>query len=520
MNAKRLLDEDSDSSDSYVWTRADSKQVHQPTKKRNVLVIEDSRLYFQLLQNYLAEAVDVEFRIEHADQLSDGLNRLRGGRIHLVLLDLMLPDSSGLATFQQVKFHAPGVPIIVITGLDDESVASQAVSEGAADFLIKEKLDADLLLRSIDYARARHKSQAALSRALQLAQANEANLHNVINSSIDGMIVLDDQGNVLFSNPAARALFGRTEREIQRHPFGLPLLAGESRELDLLRNGGGSVSVEMRAVKLQWQARPASLVSLRDLTLQKRAKVDRSRRKAAEHEIDIACKLIESLFPPQAPALAGFDIAGAAFPAGKGSGDYFDFIPMREHGLGLVVADVSGHGLSPAMMMVQTRAYLRALTLAQDDVGQILSEVNQLLSTNETGRFATLFFCHIDSRSKSFTYASAGHRGYLLRASGEVIYLDSTGRPLGVVPGDVIPTAPAAALESGDLMFLPTDGIQESRSPGRELFGVARALDVLRANREKPAQEIIQALYKAARDWAQGQPQDDDITAVVIKVID
>ena len=114
----------------------------------------------------------------------------------------------------------------------------------------------------------------------------------------------------------------------------------------------------------------------------------------------------------------------------------------------------------------------------------------------------------------------AGHAGYLLRAGGEFIRLDSTGIVLGIVNGAVISTAHSAALERGDLIFLPTDGIHESMSPDQELFGPTRVRDVLRANREKPAREIIQTLYRAVREWAQNRPQDDDMTSVVIKVID
>lgn len=238
----------------------------------------------------------------------------------------------------------------------------------------------------------------------------------------------------------------------------------------------------------------------------------------AEREIEIARSVQQHLFPRAAPRVPGFEFAGAVYPADKASGDYFDFIPMRQDGVGVVVADVSGHGLGPAMMMVQTRAYLRALARSEDDLGGILTHTNQLLFPTYHGRFVSLFFGRIDPRSRSFSFASAGHRGYLLKGDGSATTLDGPATVLGVLEDESIPCSPAIALEAGDLILLPTDGIQEARTSDVELFGVSRTLDVVRATRDKSAKEIVHALYQAARDWAQGGPQDDDITAVVIKV--
>jgi len=123
----------------------------------NVLLIEDNPGDSRLIQILLAEAEDANFVLTTAERLSIGIDRLRGGSFDVVLLDLSLPDSSGLDTLRRLQAPMTSVPIIVLTGLDDRGLALQAVREGAQDFLVKGKLDAELVARAIRYACERHR---------------------------------------------------------------------------------------------------------------------------------------------------------------------------------------------------------------------------------------------------------------------------------------------------------------------------------------------------------------------------
>ncbi|MDA1052878.1 MAG: SpoIIE family protein phosphatase [Planctomycetota bacterium] len=494
-------------------------QVGKPAKPINVLVIEDSQLDFQLLKFQLEGTAGVRFELVHADRLAKGLRCLARRRFDVVLLDLTLPDSSGIETFQKLQFHAPQVPTIILTGLADESVAIQAAKEGAEDYLSKGKFDQDLLVRSLRYSIARHRARAKLTRALQQAAAKEANLLNIIIRNPDGMLVVDAEGSVIFSNPAAQVLFNRTADELLREPFGLPLLDGESTEVELLRMGA-AVSVKLRVVAVDWEGKPAHLAILHDLTSQKQAEQDRLKRLEAEREISVAGTVQQSLFPDEAPPLAGFDIAGAVYPAKHGSGDYYDFIPMADDSLGVVLGDVSGHGLGSALLMARTQAHLRALVETQSDVGQVVTRANRLMHTGGSRRFVTLFFARIAPRARSFNYACAGHQGYLLSAAGDARALAGTTPPLGVLEDLVVASSPVTELAAGDIIVVTTDGVNESMSPDRALFGEQRLLDVVRANRDRSSQEIVRALYKAARKFTEGGRQVDDIAAIVVKVLD
>ena len=124
------------------------------------LLIEDNQGDARLIQEMLSEAGAAEFEIVHAEKLMEGLQRLIKERFDVVLLDLSLPDSQGLATFDKVHYQTPGVPILMLTGLDDEALAVKAVQKGAQDYLVKGKVDSNMLVRAIRYAIERHKKQA------------------------------------------------------------------------------------------------------------------------------------------------------------------------------------------------------------------------------------------------------------------------------------------------------------------------------------------------------------------------
>lgn len=249
-------------------------------------------------------------------------------------------------------------------------------------------------------------------------------------------------------------------------------------------------------------------------------------RQVEEHqtamaELRIARQIQQRLFPSSSPNLPGFDIAGASYAASETSGDYYDFIPMLAGALAVVIGDVSGHGMGPALLMADARAYLRALALTCSDVGDILTRANTaILADTADEHFVTLFFARIDPVARSIVYGSAGHTpGYILGASGEVREeMSSTEMPLGITADARFTHDAPIPLHSGDVIVLLTDGIVEAVSSDRAVFGYQRAIESVRRHRDKPARAIVDALYLEVQEFAKGQPQRDDITAVVVKV--
>jgi serine phosphatase RsbU (regulator of sigma subunit) len=238
-------------------------------------------------------------------------------------------------------------------------------------------------------------------------------------------------------------------------------------------------------------------------------------------EIRLARQIQQKLFPAAPLPLAGFDISGASYPAEATGGDYFDYIPMRDGALAVVIGDVAGHGLGPALLMAELRAYLRAFLGGHTELGEILTLVNQALASDAPeGRFATLLLGRLDPPTRSFVYASAGHTtGYLLDRSGTVkTLLRSTGLPLAVLPESNFAAAAPVPLEPGDMVLLITDGIIEAHGADQSLFGADRALEVVRAHCSLAAREIVDTLYRAVRDFCGIRAQPDDMTAILIKV--
>ena len=238
-------------------------------------------------------------------------------------------------------------------------------------------------------------------------------------------------------------------------------------------------------------------------------------------EIDIAQRIQQGLLAKAVPTLGGFEIAGICHPAIETGGDYFDFFPLPGACQGIAIADASGHGLGPALLITETRAYLRALALTNADIGRIVTLANRRLVEDLGGdNFVTLLLARLDPRTHSLEYVGCGHpSGCIFDSSGRVrALLESAGPPLGVVAESDFPIVPAITLQPGDLVLFLTDGVLEARAPDNTAFGFKRAIEVVRACRSDSAAQIANNLYDAARAFSLHEPQVDDITVVVIKL--
>jgi serine phosphatase RsbU (regulator of sigma subunit) len=245
---------------------------------------------------------------------------------------------------------------------------------------------------------------------------------------------------------------------------------------------------------------------------------------AERHQQDAraAQRVQQLLFPHQPPSCPGFDIAGASYPADATGGDYFDYILTPEGFVDVVIGDVSGHGFAAALVMSSTRAYLRALALANTEIDKVLTLVNRALSEDMDGtRFVTLLYTRLAPDRLTLSYTSAGHpSGYVMTAAGEVsTILDSTAMPLGIMAEGEFPAGPGIDLQSGDLIFLYTDGVTEAIAPNGTVFGIDRALQLLRDNHLRSAGELVESLYQAVIDFINQPVLEDDVTAIIIKVL-
>jgi phosphoserine phosphatase len=245
-------------------------------------------------------------------------------------------------------------------------------------------------------------------------------------------------------------------------------------------------------------------------------------RKRLQAELDLARTIQQSLLPKDSPRVHGLMLAGASRSAAETSGDYFDYLDLGPGHLGLVVADVSGHGLGPALIMMEARAVVRSLCAAAVSPARLLAAANALLTRDlDAGNFLTLCLGCFDLANGRFSYASAGHDPPLIYRARDDAFLDdlpSTGPVLGVIPNAEFGMSRPCSLDPGDVLVFTTDGLPESRDRQDELLGKERLKDLVRRSADSDAGRILELLLKAAADWSGPQAQRDDITVAVAKV--
>jgi sigma-B regulation protein RsbU (phosphoserine phosphatase) len=244
-------------------------------------------------------------------------------------------------------------------------------------------------------------------------------------------------------------------------------------------------------------------------------------RKRLQAEMDLARNIQQKLLPAGSPDVINLDIAGANRPATETSGDYFDYIALNDGRLGLVIADVTGHGLGAALVMTAARAFVRACCTALNDPAQITSAVNKLLEKDlDAGNFLSLCLACFDVNTLELHYASAGHDPPFVYRPGvdEFMELESTGPLLGIMADMEFGVGGPLQLAKGDVLVFMTDGLFECMNASDETFGKDRLRAIIKENCAKTADEMVAALLHATSEWTGQQPPRDDITLVVVKV--
>ncbi|MGD0463215.1 MAG: SpoIIE family protein phosphatase [Tepidisphaeraceae bacterium] len=237
-------------------------------------------------------------------------------------------------------------------------------------------------------------------------------------------------------------------------------------------------------------------------------------------EMELARQVQVALIPTHPPKVAGLEAEGWAIAASMTGGDCYDLWEMHDGRLAILLADASGHGLAPAMIVSQVRTLVRTLSEFDTNPFDLLSRVNKRLSNDlEANRFVTAFlgFLNPDGRLE---WASAGHGPMFWCANGssEMLDLDSTSLPLGIQPdweGDTAP--PPLQLHPNGMLVVFSDGIFEAPAPDGNMFGVERIKEGLLASRHLPCIQIIAGLRTAVQQWQAKIEPIDDQTIVIVR---
>ena len=243
-------------------------------------------------------------------------------------------------------------------------------------------------------------------------------------------------------------------------------------------------------------------------------------RRRLQAQLEVARQVQLQLLPPRDPQLEGFDISAYNFSTEEVSGDYYDFVPIYDDHLGLVIADVSGKGVPAALLMAFLRASLRAAIQIGYAPNISMAKVNHLLwESTESNQFVTAFYGVLDATNKTLAYANAGHNPPLLMDSqGKARFIERGGIPLGMFR-DTRYYEYYLPVEPGQTLVLYTDGATEASKPDGCEFGRDRLEQKVREGKDLSAKELIKSLHDAILEWTDGRGSSDDVTFVIIKAL-
>jgi sigma-B regulation protein RsbU (phosphoserine phosphatase) len=244
-----------------------------------------------------------------------------------------------------------------------------------------------------------------------------------------------------------------------------------------------------------------------------------------QQEMNLARKIQMNLLPKQIPVLQGYETFGISIPAKEVGGDYYDFLGFNgknDEKISVVVGDVSGHGISAALLMATVRSALRQRASLTENIARIISDVNRQLvkDVEDSGQFVTMFFLALDTSSRQLNWVRAGHDPGIIYDPGSDSFseLGGPGIALGVDAEWIYEDDKKTDFSNGQIIFLSTDGIWEARNKKGEMLGREAILNAIRQNASSDATQIISAIFDMLDKFTEDAKIEDDITLVVIKM--
>ena len=241
--------------------------------------------------------------------------------------------------------------------------------------------------------------------------------------------------------------------------------------------------------------------------------------------LDVAMEVQQNLLPLEMPKISGLDIAGKSIYCDETGGDFYDFIEMRrQHSecLGIAVGDVSGHGISAALLMATIRAFIKSKITLPTSIAESITSVNRLMAqdTRDTGQFVTLFYTEISPSEKVLRWVRAGHDPAIFYDPNRDKFeeLRGEGIALGVDPDFKFQENIIERVSDGQILLVGTDGLWEAQNHTGEMFGKKRLKDLVRRNSELSSDAIIKAIINSLKTFQNSAKQEDDITLMVIKI--
>ncbi|BDV41814.1 hypothetical protein GURASL_07370 [Geotalea uraniireducens] len=362
-----------------------------------------------------------------------------------------------------------------------------------------------------------------------------------LNAAANAIVISDPAGRVIWANPAFTELTGYEVEEVLGKSLGI-LSSGKHdaaffRELwETIQAGKvwrGEMINRRKDGTLYYEEQTITPVSderqiishyiaiKQDVSERRRAQEVLLENARITYDMEVARQIQWSLLPQQAPRAAGIVCAGRWVPAAQVGGDYYDFFPRDDGSLDMVIADVSGHSVGAALIMIEARSVIRSQARAGGSPAEIAAALNSLLydDLNRAELFVSLFYASYAPARRILTYASAGHNPPLVyRRDGQFLELDAEGLILGVRQ-EVLFEERETRLDPGDLVLLYTDGITETANESGELFGVDRLRRLLREWAGAPPETVFDAILERLAEFSRQTSLADDVCMVLLKAV-
>jgi serine phosphatase RsbU (regulator of sigma subunit)/DNA-binding NarL/FixJ family response regulator len=454
----------------------------------HILVIDDHSENRQVARWMLTQAF-CETEILEAESIEQAVEVWDTRRLDCVLLDSAISSFESAVVQLSQKHQTTGIPLVLLVSVQDELQRRMGIEQGVENWLVKETLSAQNI-------------EMIVRKAMEISSLR---------------LMLEEQGREL----------DRLRNELSVAALTPPPLPSTGLITDACKSPAASEAKQVDTATGSDSRKPPATSAPIEVSAEQRSGTQLVRPMLVTNgfgtptakEDELARQIQADLFPPGSPFVDGYDIAGLSIPAEKTGGDYYDYLPTADGLLTITIGECSGHGLAPAMFMASLRAYLRVLVTSAIDASDVVSRANTLITEDigEEEFLVTLMLVQVDQLTRSVQYSSAGHQGHLIKCDGSTEVLPSTGMPMGLRTETVIPDGTTRKLHPGDLLLLTTDGVQKMTSVSGEKFGTDRMLNVVLENRELPARIIANYLRNACVEFADPQPQRDDMTIVIVK---
>ena len=304
-----------------------------------------------------------------------------------------------------------------------------------------------------------------------------------------------------------------------RSLLSVPLLGIDNDTIGVLellnKRGGGFTAIDEELA--------VTLGSLTGIALQRQVLVDHYREKQRlEHDLRLARDIQRSLLPLAFPAIPGFDIDAWTQPADATGGDFYDSFDLPDGRIGLVVADVTGHGLAASLLACETRAVIRTVAASTSSIVEIATRTNAMLHRDlHHERFVVLFLAALEAATSRLEFVSAGCVPIVYRQTEDrFIPFEATVPPLGVLPVLQGSIATDLTLRPDDTVAMLTDGLYEWEDETGCQFGLDRLGESVRRHALSPADHLMRCVYQDVLAYAGRVAQVDDVTAMIIKRVD